>query len=201
MARTGDKIDFGRAKVGKSRQKTHGRGSGTIINLGRSRKGGVVLQKSDRIRGNDRAVTDEFGLGRDSKYAGLGPRCRYDVALSIREGFLYQVQSGTTEEQVIYGELRRRGFTLGLGSSNRSFLPQSPIAGSIVDFEVWDRGEKVALRPQNQYWHGSLDKINHDDEKADGIVQAGYTVHDIWSGDSLNDEGLRLKMDQFFGSE
>lgn len=200
MARVGTKIDFGKAKVGKSRQKTHGRGSGTIIVLGNRRQGGITLQHTGNVRGNPRAQFDEFGLPRTSKYAALGPVCRYAVALAIREGFLYQVQSGTTEEQVCYGELRRRGFTPGLGSSTRSFQPQSPVAGSIVDFEVWDRGERCAMRPMNQYWHGHLDKINHDDDLGDRIIAGGWTLHDIWSGDSLSDTGLLLKFDQFWGA-
>jgi len=201
VARSGKNIDFSKAKQGKSRQKTRGRASGTAIVLGGRTAHGVSLGRAGNPAGNPRALYDEYGIPRDSKYAGLGPRCRGDVAIALREGFEYQGTSATTEEQVCYGELRRRGFTLGLGTSERSFQPQSPIAGSVVDFEVWDRGERVALRPQNRYWHGHLDKINHDEGKADLLEEAGYTVRDIWSEDSLDDQGLVLKFNQFFGEE
>ena len=130
MARSGKNIDFSKAKQGKSRQKTRGRASGTAIVLGGRTAHGVSLGRAGNPAGNPRALYDEYGIPRDSKYAGLGPRCRGDVAIALREGFEYQGTSATTEEQVCYGELRRRGFTLGLGTSERSFQPQSPIAGS-----------------------------------------------------------------------
>lgn len=144
---------------------------------------------------------DEFGLPTDGKYASLGPRNRKNVARAIREGFVYARTSGTTEEQCVYGELRRRGFTVGQGSSSRCFVTQFPISGSIVDFAIWLGGEQRVLRPQNQYWHGHAVELAKDDEKKALIEAAGWTLNDIWSGDSLTDLGIKSKFDLFFGPE
>lgn len=193
--------DFSKAVVGKSRRKTKAAAvAGNIVTMNRRAAGFALTRKAPP--GVRDAEVDQFGLLRASKYRNLDQRCRENVAWAIREHFEYQGTSATTEEQVCYGELRRRGFELGLGAGNKSFQPQSPIAGSIVDFEVWlaSGGEKHALRPMNEYWHGHMDKINHDDEKGEEIVAKGYVLDDIWSGDSLVGLTLVVKFDQFFGA-
>jgi len=191
--------DYGAAKVGKSRRKTSGVGQVGTIKTGSQRASGVTLGRAGNPRNVPYAEADQFGLLRNSKYRSLGPRCRENVARAIASGFVYQGQSATTEEQICFGELLRRGFTLGLGSSARSFVAQSYIAGSQVDFEVWIGGEKIALRPQNLYWHGEADKRFSDDLKGEKIMRAGYTLYDIWSSDSLTDLGIERKFDTFFG--
>lgn len=143
---------------------------------------------------------DEFGLATNGKYASLGRRNRKNVAVAISEGFVYATTSGTTEEQCCYGELRRRGFTVGQGTSGRCFVTQFPVAGSVIDFAVWIGGEQRALRPQNQYWHGHAVEIARDDEKKELLEAAGWVVNDIWSGDSLSDDGIRDRFNLFFGS-
>jgi hypothetical protein len=183
-----------------SRRKTKGTGKITNIVTGNRVRSGVTLERR-WARGLDRPQQDEFGLT-DPKYKGLGRRCRRNVARAIAEGFVLEVGArtfGTTEEQILYGELRFWGFEVGLGAAPRSFLPQSYIAGHNVDFEVWDRGEKIALRPMNAYWHGHEAQINQDDFKGEEIEAAGYVLRDIWSGDALNDEALVTKFGQFFG--
>lgn len=160
--------------------------------------------------GTQSAVFDEFGLpAHDDRYRHLGPRCRANIALAIREGIVYLGTSGTTEEMVIYGELRRRGFSHGPGGdASRFFYFQDPLGGgrnrdsggSVVDFEVYDQGRTIALRPQNTYWHGSLGKIESDRERADRLKELGVDdVFDIWSPETLNDATLELKMNQWFG--
>lgn len=144
-------------------------------------------------------VFDEFGLPTDSKYRALGPRNRRNVAVAIGEGFVYGPGRGTTEEQCCYGELRRRGFTRGEGSGPRCFEIQFPVAGSVIDFRIWDRGEDVALRPSNKYWHGHATELRDYELAAEDLEQAGLTVYDIWDGDSLADLGIEARFDLFFG--
>lgn len=79
-------------------------------------------------------------------------------------------------------------------------MTQFPVAGSVIDFAVWIGGEQRALRPQNQYWHGHAVEIARDDEKKELLEAAGWVVNDIWSGDSLSDDGIRDRFNLFFGS-
>lgn len=186
------------AQAPSPRKNKAAKAAGDIV-FGKRTAGGVSFGRTGRPHGVAKAAFDQFGLATDSKYASLGPRCRENVARALKAGASYQRNSGTTEELVCFGEFLRRGFTYELGSSSRSFLWQSPIAGSIVDFEAWDRGVRHAVRPQNTYWHGHLDKVNHDEKKAEQIEALGYVVDDIWDYDSLDDYALAHKFDQFFG--
>jgi len=157
------------------------------------------------------AQFDEFGLPtQDDRYRHLGPRCRANIAIALREGIVYLGTSGTTEEMVVYGELRRRGFAHGpQGDASRYFYFQDPLGGgknrdsggSVVDFEVYDQGRTIALRPQNTFWHGSLGKIESDSERADRLKELGVDdVFDIWSPETLNDTTLEMKFNQYFGA-
>lgn len=165
-----------------------------------ARLGYVVQSRTGRVAGVADAVLDAFGLP-IVKYRHLGPRARANIARALADGMLNLRTSGTPEEMICYGELIRRGYTYGLGSSNRSFLWQSPVAGNIVDFEVWHGAERIALRPQNVYWHGHLVKQAADERKAEELVSQGYTVADIWSPDLADDATLALKFNQYFGQE
>jgi hypothetical protein len=148
-----------------------------------------------------RPAFDEFGLPLDSKYRNLGPRNRRNVARAIREGFVYKTTSGTTEEQCCYGEFRRRGFTVGENSGPSWFVTQFPLAGEIVDFAGQHLGEQFALRPTNKYWHGHESERRNLEEGGEDIEEAGYTVLDIWDGDTLSDGGIKARFDLFFGVE
>lgn len=165
----------------------------------RSSTAGATRRKLPR--GVVAASVDASGLPVDGKYKSLGPHNRQNAMIAIGDGMVYTGQSGTTEEMCCYGEFIRRGFAYGLGSSPRSFQWQVPDAGSILDFEVWDRGTRYAVRPMNQYWHGHLAKIVSDARKAEKLVQAGLVVADIWSGDSLDDLGIVTWFNLWFGDE
>lgn len=143
---------------------------------------------------------DEFGLPTDSKYRGLGPRNRRNVAIAIGEGFVYAKTSGTTEEQCCYGELRRRGFTVGENSSPRWFVTQFPLKGDILDFYGGDAGALFALRPMNRYWHGHATELYSDGEDVQRLLEAVASLYDIWDGDSLVDDGIKSRFDLFFGA-
>lgn len=152
-------------------------------------------------RGPNNVLVDQLeadGIRLDPKYRALGPRNRANVVRAIREGFVYAGTSGTTEEQCCYGELRRRGFEVGENGS-RSFVTQFPIAGSVVDFAVWFTGERVVIRPNNRYWHGHAVELRDLEQGAEDIEQAGWTVYDIWDGDSLSDAGIEARFNLFFG--
>lgn len=168
--------------------------------------------RTGRPHGTATAQVDQFGLpALDDRYRYLGPRCRQNIATALAEGIVYAGTSGTVEEMVCYGELRRRGFVHGKGQGEtvRYFEFQADAAGgrsenaggSVVDFEVWDQGRHIALRPQNTFWHGGLGKVESDEERADTLKQQGFAeVLDIWSGDMLNDYTLEMKFNDFFGA-
>lgn len=172
---------------------------------GNKRVGGQrpVQRRGPRFRRGPRNVqADQLeieGLRLPAKYRGLGPRNRKNVATAIREGFVYNTTSGTTEEQCCYGELRRRGFEVGENAGPRWFVTQFPLAGEIVDFAGSDRGSLFVLRPNNAYWHGHEAEKRNLAEGAEDIAQAGYQVFDIWDGDSLSDVGIKGRFDLFFG--
>jgi hypothetical protein len=179
-----------------------GRNTGGNKRVGGS---GATQRGGPRFRRGPRNVAkpqfDEFGLPTDGKYRSLGPRNRKNVATAIREGFVYNTTSGTTEEQCCYGELRRRGFEVGENAGPRWFVPQFPLAGEIVDFAGANLGELFALRPNNRYWHGHESERRNLELGGEDIEQAGYTVFDIWDGDSLSDLGIEARFDLFFGAE
>lgn len=176
-------------------------------NTGRTKKtGNRPVHRSGRpsFRRGPRAVLiprrDLFGLDTQGKYRSLGPRNRRNVAWAIREGYVYTGGAATTEEQCCYGELRRRGFTVGEATSRRCFVPQFPVAGSVIDFRVWDRGVDIALRPTNRYWHGHASELRDYEEAHEDLVQAGLEVYDIWDGDTLSDLGIEARFNLFFGA-
>lgn len=174
--------------------------------------------RSGRPKGTIAPRLDQFGLpSGDPRYATLGPRCRENIRRALDEGIVYTGTSGTTEEMIVYGELRRRGFERGLVPDTRDrknpepnwFLYQADEGGgrsrdgggSVVDFEVHFQGEKIALRPQNSYWHGGLDKREQDEKRADRLREIGFDrVCDIWSADVTNDFTLELIFNNWFGA-
>jgi hypothetical protein len=142
---------------------------------------------------------DQFGLESAGKYRSLGPRNRLNVARAIREGFVYNTTSGTTEEQCCYGELRRRGFEVGEQVAPRWFVPQYPLAGEIVDFAGGNLGQLFALRPNNAYWHGHATEKRNQEEGAENLEELGYEVFDIIDADTLSDTGIESRFNLFFG--
>lgn len=194
------KVQLGRpAKIAKSRQKSKPVPQNRIVKTGRQTAGAVSGGRTGRVRGVESPKFDRYGLETDSKYAGLGDRCRGNIAIAIRDGLTYQGTYGTTEEQVIWGELRRRGFTHPRLSSGRSFGFQEPIAGSVLDFALDVEGTQIALRPQNTYWHGQQTKRYRDDDKARRLIARGWTVADIWSAEALVDATLEAFFDELVG--
>lgn len=160
-----------------------------------------VRGRTGNPRGAPKELFDRYGLStKDPKYHALGPRGKENVAIALKEGITFKYSSGTVEEMVVYGELRRRGYQTSAGLGPQWFEFQANVAGKVVDFLVYDGTVKISIESRNKQWHGQQKDIAADDERADKLLARSVSsVYWFWTPEALSDSALTMRFNQWLG--
>ncbi len=134
------------------------------------------------------------------KLLSLSPQIQFYAGEGIK-AVGYGRNAATLPEVIVYGWLIAHNYR-----ADADFTFQSStmggrlyLGGMVVDFEILNRTDPIAIRVQGGHWHSGGDVAAKDEAQKLALTAMGYKVVDIWEEDTYIESVLERQMADALG--